>query len=537
MPATGAPPAAARAQRRLFEPPKPSRTRRVLHSILAVIIGATGVLTFAVTCTSLASAQGVNQPGGSGGSDLPDMGSPSSAVITKSDEYRLGAQIVRSLRDQKAILDDPEVAEYLQSLGSRLAAQAPDGQRKFTFFPVREGTINAFALPGGFIGVNYGTVLASRNESELAGVVGHEIAHVTQRHIARTFRAQGQQSIAQTAAILAAVLIGAIAGGGDAMQGAIAIAQGAAAQQQVNFTRANEYEADRVGIGFVAGAGFDPNGMATFFETMSRRTGLAGQYVPEMILTHPVNTNRIAEARSRAVQYEHPRSNPDSATYECIRERLRVITAPKEADLAARYEKDTQGIKGTLGQRYGLALALMESGKHQEAAKILHELVGEHENLTLLYSALAQAETQGGLVNDGLATFARANALFPRNVPLSVRYAQALMAAGKAKEAHALLLDVFNNTAPTPEQIQLTALAASAAGDTGDAYYYMSEYHISSGDLPLAVQQLELALAAPNLTSVQRQRFQARLDEIRDYLSSVRVRKVSRNPDEGGGGR
>ena len=133
---------------------------------------------------------------------------------------------------------------------------------RFTFFAVREGTINAFALPGGFIGVNYGTVLATRNESELAGVVGHEIAHVTQRHIARTIRAQSQQGIAQTAAILAAILIGAMAGGGDAMQGAIAIAQGAAAQQQVNFTRANEYEADRVGIGFVAGAGFDPTGMA-----------------------------------------------------------------------------------------------------------------------------------------------------------------------------------------------------------------------------------------------------------------------------------
>jgi predicted Zn-dependent protease len=174
----------------------------------------------------------------------------------------------------------------------------------------------------------------------------------------------------------------------------------------------------------------------------------------------------------------------------------------------------------------------MKSNRNEEAAKILHDLVGEHENLTLLYSALAQAEAQAGLVNDGLSTFAKANALFPRNVPLSVRYAEALMAAGKAKEAHALLLDVFNNIAPTPDQIQLTALAASAAGDTGDAYFYMSEYHISSGDLPLAVQQLELALAAPNLTSVQRQRFQARLDEIRDYLATVRVRRVNRNPDD-----
>ena len=203
-----------------------------------------------------------------------------------------------------------------------------------------------------------------------------------------------------------------------------------------------------------------------------------------------------------------------------------MLTYPREADIAGRYAKETQSIKGSLGQQYGTALALMASGKNQDAAEILHDLVEEHENLTLLYSALAQAEVDGGMQNDGIATFQRAVLLFPRNVPLTVRYAEALMKAGKSKEAHAVLLDVFNVVQPTPDQIQLTALAASAAGDTGDAYYYMSEYHISSGDLPLAVQQLQLALAAPNLTSVQRQRFQARLDELREYLASSRVRRV-----------
>ncbi|MEP7246587.1 MAG: M48 family metalloprotease [Gammaproteobacteria bacterium] len=515
-------PAPSRTPRARFELKQDKRSNRVLSGLAAFIASVAAVLTLAIACVPMASAE--QSP-----SELPDIGNPAGAVVTESDEYRLGAQIVQSLRDQKAILEDPEVTEYLQSLGNRLAAQAPDGDRHFTFFAVREGTINAFALPGGFIGVNYGTVLATRNESELASVIGHEIAHVTQRHIARTIRAQSQQSIAQTAAILAAVLIGAMAGGGGAMEGAIAIAQGAAAQQQVNFTRANEYEADRVGIGFVAGAGFDPGAMGSFFELMSRREGLAGQYVPEMIQTHPVNANRVAEARARAAQYDHPKAI-ESSTYECIRERLRVITAEKDSDIAARYAKETQAVKGSLGQRYGTALALMASGKNQQAAEILHDLVEKHENLTLLYSAQAQAEVDGGMQNDGIATYQRAVLLFPRNVPLTVRYAQALMDNGRAKEAHALLLDVFNNVQPTPDQIQLTALAASAAGDTGDAYFYMSEYHISSGNLQLAVQQLQLALAAPNLTSVQRQRFQARQDEIRDYLSSVRVRKVSRQP-------
>jgi predicted Zn-dependent protease len=520
--------------------------KKILHAFVALMVGAAGVFTLAIACTAAAEAQVVFPPPGSnapstvtymgsnnnGGENLPDIGSPASATISTSDEYRLGAQIVRQLRDEKAILEDPEVTEYLQSLGHRLAAQAPDTNQRFTFFAVNEATINAFALPGGFIGVNYGTVLASRNESELAGVVGHEVAHVTQRHMARTFHAQSSQCIAQTAAILAAILIGAMTGG-SGMEGAIAIAQGAAAQQQINFTRANEYEADRVGIGFVAGAGFDPNGMASFFEAMSRHDGLAGQYVPEMIQSHPVNSNRIAEARGRAAQYAHPKGNPDSETYQLIRERLRVLAMPKDPQVAERYAQETKNFKGTLGQRYGYALALMQAGKNQDAAKILSELVEEHENLTLLHSALAQAEVDGGLENDGIATFQKAITLFPRNVPLTVRYAQALMKAKRPKEAHALLLDLFNNEVPTPDQIQLTALAASAAGDMGDAYYYMSEFHIASGDLQLAMQQLQLALAAPNLTTVQRQRFQARMDEIRDYLVSNRIRKVSAQ----GGGR
>ena len=454
--------------------------------------------------------------------ELPDIGNPAGAVITESDEYRLGRMIVKSLRDEGVVLEDPEVNEYLQSIGSRIAAQTPDGGRPFQFFAVRENTINAFALPGGFIGMNYGTVLATNRESELASVMAHEVAHVTQRHIARTIKAQGKQSITAAAAILAAILVGAMAGGsGDAMQGAIAMAQGAAAQQQVNFTRSNEYEADRVGIGYLAAAGFDPQAMPSFFETMSRRTGLAGSYVPEMIQTHPVTSNRIAESRSRALQFERTKV-AESTSYALIRERLRVITAPRETDVVAQYMKDRKEGEQTLATQYGEALALTAAHRPQEAAKILYPLVQRYQGQTLLHIALAQAEIAGGLNNDGMATFERAMQLFPRNVPVAVRYAEAMMANGRPKEAHALLLDVFNNTQPTPEQIRLIALAASAAGDMGDAYQYMSEYYIVSGDLPLAIQQLELALAAPNLTSVQRQRFQARLDELREAMFQAR---------------
>lgn len=268
---------------------------------------ATAVLSTATTVAAAAPQSGqpiLNAP--PAGSDLPDMGSPAAALLSQSDEYRLGAMVAKQLRDQNAILEDPEISEYINGVGMRLASQSAEGGKGFQYFVIKDPQINAFAVPGGFVFINAGTVLASSTESELAGVMAHETAHVTQHHIARMIRNQQQQSITSAAALLAAILLGAI-GGGQAMEGGIVAAQGMAVQQEINFTRDNEWEADRVGIGFLAGAGYDPNGMGTMFETMSRHEGLAATYIPAMLIDHPMTTDRIAEQKARAAQFP-PRS-------------------------------------------------------------------------------------------------------------------------------------------------------------------------------------------------------------------------------------
>ncbi len=467
------------------------------------------------------------------GSDLPELGSPASAVLSQSDEYRLGAMVTKELRDQNALIEDPEVSEYVNGVGQRLAAQSSEGGRHFQYFVIKDPVINAFAVPGGFVFINAGLVLATSTESELASVMAHETAHVTQHHIARMIADQSKQSITSVAAVLAAILLGAI-GGGQAIEGGLAAAQGLAVQHQINFTRDNEMEADRVGIGFLAGAGFDPNAMAGFFETMSRHEGLAATYIPAMLIDHPVTTDRVAEARARAAQFPHHTVH-DSQSYDLIRERVRVLTATGDVDLAGQYAQKIAHGGDNLGNRYGEALALMNTNRADEALKILTPLVQQHDDLTLLHTALGQAQAKAGHVHEALATFQRAEQLFPRNVPVTVRYAETLMAAGRPGEAHNMLLDLFNNVPPTPDQIRLTALAASAAGDAGDAYYYMGEYQIAGGDLNLAAQQLQLALASPHITQIQRQRYQARLEEVREYLASMRKRQVASDNGDGQG--
>ena len=459
--------------------------------------------------------------------NLPDMGSGANVLISRTDEYQVGRMMMKNLRDENAVIEDPEATEYMQSLGSRIGAQAQDGTQRFTFFVVKDRGINAFAIPGGFIGVNYGLILLTNTESELAGVLGHEIGHVVQRHIARAIQAQSRQTLPMMAAMLGAILIGA-AGGGDGAIGLMAMAQGVAMQQQINFTRMEEAEADRVGIGFLYAADFDPNGVASFWTTVIQSEGQQDEYfrIPDVLKSHPVNSLRIGEARARAAQFPPRASRKDPPSYALIRERLRVITASPEEDLRPYYAKlKTNGLN-SLALQYGGALAALRAGDAGGAAQTLRRLVDANPGVTILHSALGEAQMAAGDQDGALKTFAHAIELSPRNVPVSVRYAETLMKAGRAEQAHQLLLDLFNNETPTPEQVRLTALAASAAGDTGDAYYYMAEFHLASGDLMLATQQLDLALAEPRLTDVQRKRFVARRDEIRDFLREQRLQRV-----------
>lgn len=456
--------------------------------------------------------------------ELPDLGRAGGAVISNNEEYLLGRMIMRQLRDSGALLEDPIVDAYIQQLGQRLASRAHEGEHRFTFFVVRDPQINAFALPGGFIGIHHGLLLAAKTESELASVLAHEIAHVTQRHIARMIESSGQTSLMATAAIVAAVIIGGVTGAGsDAIQAAMAVAQGAAIQSQINFTRGNEYEADRVGIDILARSGFDPNAMAAFFETLARYNSLAGRRVPDFLKTHPVTAERVAEARNRAALLAGVQA-PPALDFTLVKARLRVLTSdlPDEALAFFEQRRPTNEEEWTETDRYGYALALLEAGRAAEAWKQFEWLLARREQVTAYHIGLARAQVAAGDPALAAGTFEHAIELFPRNLALTLFYGEYLIRHGEAKAAHRLLLDLVNNVDYTQAQVRLLALAASAAGDTADAHYYMSEVHVLGGNLQLAKQQLELALASPALDAVQKARFRARLDEIIEHLPSQR---------------
>ncbi len=452
---------------------------------------------------------------------LPDMGSPSDGLLSIRTEAQLGRQMYASLVASGAVITDPELQEYIQDVGMRLVAHADvkRGQR-FHFFMVDSPVINAFALPGGYIGVHSGLLLATANESELAGVLAHEVSHVTQRHISRAVYANQRASTMSLAAMLGAILAGVAAGAdADMLAGAVGITQSMAIENQISFTRNNEYEADRVAVPVLAGAGFNPMAMPDFFETMSRKTSSYGNQAPEFLLTHPVSTDRMAESRGRARNY--PAVDVlDSSGYQLARARARLLSSSRP-EIALNYftaEGMRPGNHDKLEIRYGMALTRAQLGDHAAAEREFSELLDEYEKVIPLHSALADTLVMLGRKDAALATYEKAMRLFPRNIPLTVRYCETLLRYDRPQQAHDILLDLLNQVPPTLEQVRLIALAANAAGDVANTHYYMAEYQAMSGNLKLGIDQLLLALGTPGLDSVQRARLEARLKEFQEYL-------------------
>lgn len=488
--------------------------RALLRPALSLLLGA---------CLAAAAA---GPAAGLEDDDLPAIGSPADAVLTKQQELQIGRAIYRSLRQTERVVTDPEIQEYIQDVGQKLASHAQNGDFRFQFFVVEDPAINAFALPGGFIGVHSGLIMATRNESELAGVLAHEISHVTQRHISRAIYDNQRASILTMAAMLGAILVGATTGSSDVIQGAVVGAQSMAVQQQINFTRANEYEADRVGVGLLAKSGFDPRGMPAFFETLARKTGtLAGQ-APEFLRTHPVTVNRIAETQARIADYPETEVR-DAVGYTLTRARLELLASSTPEQALARFEgeRDDPARVGDIGVEYGIALANLQLGRNAEALAQFEALLASNQEVIHFHTGLAAAQLALGQKAAAQATYERAMKLFPRNVPLTIRYAEALMRFDQPEKAHQILLDLYNQVPPTAEQVRQLALAASAAGDTADAHYYMAEYHLLNADLPMAADQLRLALGIPGLDSVQRARFRSRLDQVQDALLQAQSRE------------
>lgn len=504
---------------------------------------------------------------------LPDLGSSADALISPQDAQDYGASMLRQMRSMDMVVDDPLLDDYLNDLGYRLVAGSDKPKEHFAFLIVKDPEINAFAAPGGYIAVNSGLIAITQSESELAGVIAHEIGHITQNHLQRAF-----EDSKKDAPLMALVLLGAIAAGsgahsGDSSMAVLAAGQGLIAQKSINFTRKDEVEADRVGIQTLANAGYDPRAMASFFERMqdTLRAGAGGDSdIPELLQTHPVTLSRISDAKARAgallaQQKLRPsgstlqRSQWEKATapiayvkdptallaapgksgldtYALMRERTRVL-AGDATQLSLYYGTNLQKMAGfdTPANRYGYALALSRSGRGAQAASELEPLLRAHPDNLILELALADAQLQAGERAPALARYARLNTRSPHNRAVALAYAKALTAGGDTGQAAdaARLLRPFLDNADEPEIYQSYARASDKAGDSvraGEAY---ADASYLSGRPFDAMEQLKRLLKRDDLDYYARARIRARISDLTPLVLELRKRKVQTddNPD------
>ncbi len=425
--------------------------------------------------------------------DLPELEDSSGALISPAQDKELGAAFFRELHAQLTINEDIEIQEYIQTLGHQLVNNSDNPNHPFYFFVVMDNTINAFAGPGGYIGINSGLFLTTEAESELTSVMAHEIAHITQRHLYRAFEAARQLSIPTAAATLAAILLG--VANPAIGQAAIMAVQAGNAQSQINFTRDNEQEADRIGMQTLVAAHYDPRSMPTFFERLQQATRFYGQSTPEFLRTHPVTESRIADTRGRSEQYPY-RQYPDSQTYLLIKAKLRVLTE-KNPQQNLQYFR-TYSHQGTKEQRqiahYGMALSYLKLQQWNLAEQELRYLIKQDRQQPHYWNGLARVAVESKHYSQGLAIYQQALTLFPNNRSLKIDYIQSLLKAGEAQLAYELLQSLPTDLQQQPLYFELLSQTYADLKQMAQSHRYVAEYYYQIGQIQTAILQMRLAL-------------------------------------------
>jgi predicted Zn-dependent protease len=488
----------------LLPPPIARAPRRLLAAIVAWI-----ATSLAVTPISFAQQ------------NLPDLGDPAQAVLSGVQERKLGESVVRQIRGSGMYLNDPEVNGYLNELGNRLVTAIPGAPFDFEFFAIADSSINAFALPGGFVGVNSGLILLAQTESELASVLAHEITHVTQHHIARSIVNQRDAILTSLAALAAAVLASRSrsSSSGDMTQAAIASAQGLAIQNQINFTRQNEEEADRLGFERTYEAGFDPNAMAGFFDRLQRASIWFEGNSPSYLRDHPETYQRIAEAQARA--YSKPfRQVPDSLDFHMVRALLKSYEGtPKDAILFFQDAIAERKFNNEVAARYGLVASLLRAEDFKRAQQELSALEKTAPAHPMIEAMAGQILMQSGQLKAAIARYQAALVRYPRKMQLVYDYPEALLKDDQPAKAAAFVADQLQRFPGDGPLHRLAARSYAALGKQLLEHQHQAEFYAWQGNLKAAVVQLELAIKAGDGDFYQISAVESRLRTVRQELA------------------
>ena len=454
------------------------------------------------------------------GQGLPDLGDVSQSELSPQTERRLGESIMREIRADRSYSDDAEITDYLNTLGYKLVAASADSRQEFNFFLIMDPQVNAFALPGGFVGINSGLILTAQSESELAGVVSHEVAHVTQRHMARMLSQQKQSQLTSLAALAVAVL--AARANPQIAQAAIAASQASFIQSSLNYTRDHERESDRVGFQVLEKAGFDAQAMALFFERMQRATRFYETNAPAYLRTHPLTYERIADMQSRAQNLPY-RQVPDSLEFQLMRAKIKATQDTPEEALA--FFESSLGERKYLSEaasRYGLVASLIRVKAYARAGRELQTLRKSLSDSPAVDTLTARYYVASGDVATALQIYRDALRAHPGYRALVYDYASVLLGNRQPEEALKLVESRLQYSVSDYRMYELQAKCYAALGKRLPQHRALAESYYRVGNVKSAIEQLLLAQKSGDGDFYQQSSVDARLRELRSLEEETR---------------
>lgn len=443
-----------------------------------------------------------------------DPSDHSKTSLTSQSERLVGEKIMQKIHGTDFLLPDPVVNEYLGQLAKKFAHKVNITDFKLHFFGVDTSEFNAFAFFGGHVAVHSGLILAVANESELAAVLAHETAHISQRHLARMVAANKQMMPLTYAEILAAIAIGALASP-EAGAHLITAAMAGHMQQMINFTREHEKEADRIGIKLLAESNYDPNAMVTVFERMKRRTQYH-EMPPEYLMTHPVFDSRISDAQHRAASFPKPSNLNDSLQFNLVRARLEVGKEENTSRKINRLKAELQTNPNKIAAQYGYALSLLKNRKSNLALPILKDLVAKNPDQWILELALSEAFEIDGQIEIALDRSRGLLKKQPNNYAIILHTADLYLKNNQPQEALNILFP-HRKTADYPVIHQMMAKAYSKTKQPALLHRSQAEWHLIRGEFKAAYLQLDLALEYANTNS----QIAAQINERKNAIKKI----------------
>ncbi|GAA5219277.1 M48 family metalloprotease [Corallincola platygyrae] len=428
---------------------------------------------------------------------------------------------MRQMRGTQPLVSDPLLSDYVQELGYRLLRNASDINFPFTFFVVNNPEINAFAFFGGHIGIHTGLFLYAETESEIASVFAHEIAHVTQRHLARMMEAQAKAAPATMAAIAGSILLAIVnpTAGMAGLSGTMAASQ----QGSINYTRSNEEEADRIGMKNLAASGFDPQGMPDFFGKMAERYRFSSK-PPQMLLTHPLPESRIADSRNRAQQYPKPAHN-SSLAFELAKARVMVRYNPEKPQVILNIfqrmlQKQTYNEKAAA--EYGLALALTDAGQDAKAKEILDRLHSNDPSNLYYIDTLTDLDTKARRYDKAEQRLLKEQKLRPDSSVININLASVYLEQRKFKEATAVLEKYQPHDKNNTLVYGMMVRAYQGAGKQPQMHQAKAEQYALVGAFNRAVKELHQAHPLLEGNVIEQSKIEERIRQLRELDTQVK---------------